>query len=174
LQLLYAAPFVLIAFLSFTVCTLTPSLRRFALSALVAPLAFGVCSLAGWIAFALISSKLLKINLGPAIGLHGLLEGLLFYAVPGIVASYVAVAIVRRLERLFLRTESARISALRIELALVAFSFGFILTLGGIERWFGWLSPDSWVRDLGIAVVGGILISSGVLFASHAIKSDRV
>jgi hypothetical protein len=62
LQLLYAAPFFLIAFLAFTVCALVPSLRRFAVSALIAPLAFGFCSLAGWIAFALISGKLLKIN----------------------------------------------------------------------------------------------------------------
>lgn len=173
MQLLYAAPFVLIAFLAFAVCALAPSVRRFALSALIAPLVFGFCSLAGWIAFALISGKLLKINLGPATGMHGLFEGLLFYMVPGIVASYLAVVIVQRLERFFLRTEKARIIALRIELTLVAFPFGFILTLEGVERWFSWLSPDSLVRDLGIALVGGILISSGVLFASRALQAGR-
>ena len=170
MQLLYASPFFLIAFLAFTICALIPSLRRFAVSALIAPLTFGFCSLAGWIAFVLISSKLLKIDLGPAIGLHGLLEGFFFYVAPGIVASYMAITIVKRLERLFLRTESARISALRIELTLVAFPFGFILTLE-VERWVAGISTDSLARDLGIAFLGGILISTGVLYMSHVIKS---
>jgi len=51
-QIIYAAPFVLLSVVAFLACLAVPRLRRYALQALVAPVAFGACSI---VAFALLA-----------------------------------------------------------------------------------------------------------------------
>jgi len=47
MQLIYAFPFVFISIIAFVVCMCSDRFRSYALQALVAPVAFGVCSIIG-------------------------------------------------------------------------------------------------------------------------------
>jgi hypothetical protein len=58
-QIIYAAPFVLLSVAAFFLCLAVPRLRRYALQAFVAPLAFGACSM---IAFGLIAVSWAAVN----------------------------------------------------------------------------------------------------------------
>jgi hypothetical protein len=52
-QIIYAAPFVLLSVAAFLCCVIVPRLREYALQAFVAPLAFGICSIIGFALIAL-------------------------------------------------------------------------------------------------------------------------
>jgi hypothetical protein len=173
MQIIYAAPFVLLSLLGFVLCVIVAPMRRFALSALVAPVAFGICSIIGWIGFALVAGDLLKINLGPATGIHGLIEGLLFYALPGVLGSWLAVVVVRFFEWLLLPTEQARKIALRVGITIVAFPFGFVFILASIAHWFGLISTTWWLIGALLGVSGGIFISACVYIATRSIQGRR-
>jgi hypothetical protein len=170
MQIMYAAPFIFLALLGFVLCVIVAPLRRFALSALIAPVAFGICSIIGWIAFVLVAGDLLKINLGPATGIHGLIEGILFYVIPGLLGSSLAVVFIRSLEWLFLPTEQARKFALRVVISIVAFPFGFVFSSESIERWLVWASPASWWIWLPLGILGGVLISVVAYIATRWIQ----
>jgi hypothetical protein len=58
-QIIYAAPFVLLSVAAFFACLALPRLRPYALQALVVPVAFGACSI---IAFALIAVTWAMLN----------------------------------------------------------------------------------------------------------------
>jgi hypothetical protein len=135
LQIIYAAPFVFLSIVSFAICLAVPSLRRFALPALIVRVTFGFSSIVGWVAFALIADDVLKLHLGPATGVHGVVEGLLFYLLPGVVASWIAIATVRTLELRFLRTQFAKNLVLRLVISAVAGFAGGILGLGVAVNW---------------------------------------
>src|SRR5262244_11577 len=45
MQVLYAMPFVLVSVLAFLACVIVPRWRRYKFQALVAPVAFGFCSI---------------------------------------------------------------------------------------------------------------------------------
>ena len=47
MQIIYAIPFIAVSIIAFVVFLSVPRLRRYALPALVAPVAFGACSVAG-------------------------------------------------------------------------------------------------------------------------------
>jgi hypothetical protein len=130
LQIIYAAPFVLLSILSFAICLAVPSLRRFALPALIVPVTFGFCSIVSWVAFVLIAGHVLKLHLGPATGVHGLLEGLFFYCLPGVLASWVAISAVGFVHRSILRTQIARDIVLRLVISAVAGFAGGIIGFG--------------------------------------------
>jgi hypothetical protein len=101
LQIIYAAPFVMLSLLSFIVFLVVPRLRRFALQALVAPVAFGFCAIAGYFAWVLVCDFLLKMQLRPVEGLRGVIEVLFFFITPGVIGSWAAVWIVGRFIRLW-------------------------------------------------------------------------
>jgi hypothetical protein len=130
LQIIYAAPFVLLSILAFAICLAVPSLRRFAFPALVVPVTFGFCSIVSWIAFVLIAADVLKLHLGPATGVHGVLEGLFFYFLPGVLACWIAVAVLRFVERRFFGTKFARNLVLRLVISAVVGFAGGIIGLG--------------------------------------------
>ena len=130
MQIIYAAPFVFLSIVSFAICLATPTLRRFALPALIAPVTFGFFSIMGWLAFAIVAGNVLKLHLGPATGVHGVLEGLFFYCLPGVFASWIAVATVRFAERRFLRTQFAKNLVIRLVISAVAALAGGIFGLG--------------------------------------------
>lgn len=108
MQIIYAAPFILLSLICFAVFTGVPSLRRLALPALVAPVAFGFCSLAAWIAFALIGGYVMHLHSNP--GFLLVIEGLLFYLLPGLIGAWLAIRAVQFLERRFLNTRHAKTS----------------------------------------------------------------
>ena len=84
MQIIYAAPFILLSLLCFGVFLAVPRFRRFALAALVAPVAFGFCAIVGYVAWVLVCDFLLKIQLRPVEGLHGVIEILLFFVTRGV------------------------------------------------------------------------------------------
>lgn len=99
MQLIYAAPFVLISLIAFAVFGAVPKLRRRAIMALVAPTAFGFWALAGFITWVLISRFVLKIQLRPIEGLHGVFDVLFFFIAPGLLGSWMSVWIICKLIR---------------------------------------------------------------------------
>jgi hypothetical protein len=106
LQIIYAAPFVLLSLLCFVVFLAVPRLRRFAIAAFVAPVAFGFCAIAGYITWVLVCDYLLKIQLRPVEGFHGVIEVAFFFIAPGVTGSWVAVWIVGKALRLWKRTNT--------------------------------------------------------------------
>ena len=94
MQIIYAAPFVLLSLLSFGVFLVVPRLRRFAIAALVAPVAFGFCAIVGYVAWVLVCDFVLKIQLRPVEGLHGAIEILFFFIIPGVMGSWAAIWII--------------------------------------------------------------------------------
>jgi hypothetical protein len=175
MPILYATPFVLLSILSFSACAAVPNLRRFALSALVAPVVFGVSSLSGWIAFALAGDALFKESFGAMFSarLPMLIAGLLCYALPGLLGAGIAIFVVRSVEKRFLRTEYARNIALRMEITAVTFPCGFVITLVVIDGWFHWPSAWSFMLLLTGAFLGGAILSTCIYVATRGIGKSR-
>ena len=99
MQIIYAAPFVLISLIGFVAFLLVPRLRPFALSALVAPVAFGVCALAGYVIWVLVCQFVLRIQLRPVEGIHGVFDVLFFFLTPGLLGAWAAVWIVSKIRQ---------------------------------------------------------------------------
>lgn len=149
MQIIYAAPFVLLSILSFVICLAIPKLRHFSLPALIAPVAFGVCSIVGWISFILISQFVFRISLGPAAGLGGVVEGLLFYLAPGLFGAWLAVKAVRALDQRLLTSTTAR--DVLLALAIGAVSAG-ISGVTGLGLATAYMAPGSVVASWWIAL----------------------
>lgn len=128
MQIIYALPFIFLSLLGFAVFVGVPALRRLALAALIAPVAFGFCSLAGWIGFALIDVFLLHLRSNSTGWLT--LEGLLFYLTPGMLGAWLAVRVVRFLESRFLTTRPAKEFLMRSVVSSIAGLVGFIVGAG--------------------------------------------
>lgn len=98
MQIIYAIPFALVSVLAFLLCVAVPRWRRYKLQALVAPVAFGVCSI---VAAALIVLTSDHFNLGlftrPWTGPRDAAPLLLIYIVPGLIGSWAAVLAVTRI-----------------------------------------------------------------------------
>jgi len=84
---MYAAPFVLMSLLCFAVFLAIPKMRRFAVAALVAPVAFGGCAAAGFISWVLLYHFVLKIQPRPVTGLRWIFDVLAFFVAPGVLGS---------------------------------------------------------------------------------------
>jgi biotin transporter BioY len=105
-QVIYAAPFILIALVSYLICLAVPRFRGNALQALVAPVTFGFCSIVGMVVMVLLGNALserfhFNINPGPLVGMKGILIGFLIYFVPGILGAWLAVHLINKIERRF-------------------------------------------------------------------------
>ena len=92
MQVIYALPFVLLSILSFLTCIAVPRLRRYRFQALVAPIAFGFCSIAAAGAIVLTSDHF---NLGLFTkewsGPRDAVPLLLIYFIPGLLGSWSAI-----------------------------------------------------------------------------------
>jgi hypothetical protein len=113
--LFYAAPFVLLSFIAYGVCLSIPRLRPHALKALVAPVAFGVCSVIALAALALALDKV-----WPS-GNAGAVVGMLAYLLFGTVGAWLAMRTAGMLERRYLPTPDAHRVVFRLVMSLVAF-----------------------------------------------------
>jgi hypothetical protein len=106
-QFLYAAPFVLLSLISFVGCLAIPRLRQHALPALVAPVAFGVCSILTFVTIIVAANIItdhfhVDVSPGPLVGIKGILIGVSFYFIPGIVGAWIAVYLTNKFKRRFL------------------------------------------------------------------------
>ena len=97
MQVIYASPFVLLSILSFLVCVAVPRWRRYRFQALVAPVAFGFCSIVVAGATVLTSDHF---NLGLFTkewsGTRDAVPLLLIYFIPGLLGSWFAIVGVTR------------------------------------------------------------------------------
>jgi hypothetical protein len=126
-QIIYAAPFILLSIVCFAASLVVPSLRRFAVQALIAPIAFGFCSLAAWLISAFILWGLLRLKSNPSYLLP--VEGTFFYLLPGLLGAWLAVTIVRLIEQTFFNTSQARRLGLSVVMACIGGPLGFIVGL---------------------------------------------
>jgi hypothetical protein len=98
MQIIYAAPFMMLSVAAFLVCLAVPRWRRYKLQALVAPVTFGFCSIVTAGAVVLTADML---NLGlfaqQVSGAKDAVPLLLIYFIPGLVGSWGAVAVVNRI-----------------------------------------------------------------------------
>src|SRR5690348_12480737 len=89
MQVIYAIPFALISVFAFSVCLIVPNWRRYKLQALVAPIAFGFCSIAAAAVMVLTSDHF---NLGlfsrTWTGPRDAVPLILIYVVPGLIGSW--------------------------------------------------------------------------------------
>ena len=95
---MYAAPFMLLSGLAFLVCIAVPRWRRYKLQALVAPVAFGFCSV---VAMGAIVVTAVYMRLGlfskPWSGPRDAMPFVFIYIMPGLLGSWCAVAIVTKI-----------------------------------------------------------------------------
>lgn len=98
MQVIYAMPFMLLSVLGFGVCFVVPKWRRYRFQALVAPVAFGFCSIVALGAVILTADHL---NLGlftkPQSGVRDVVPLLFIYFIPGLLGSWCAVAAVTKI-----------------------------------------------------------------------------
>ena len=98
MQVIYAMPFVLISALAFLVCVVVPRWRRYRFQALLAPVAFGFCSIVTAGAIILTADHF---NLGlftrPWSGLRDAGPLILIYFIPGMIGSWVTVLAVTKI-----------------------------------------------------------------------------
>lgn len=168
MQIIYAAPFIFLSILSFAVCLAIPRLRRVAMAALVVPVAFGICSITGWILFVLVCQFVLRIDLGAASGAKGIVEGSLFYLLPGIAGAWIATKIVRALERSILRTVPALHVAIACVVALVCAGIGGFIALGIATNY---LPIGSTVSSLWIAFAASVLVGAAAFLITRIVQS---
>ena len=94
----YAAPFVLLSILCFLICVAVPRWRGYRFQALVAPVAFGFCSIVAMAVIVLTSDHF---NLGLFTKVpSGSLEAValfMIYFIPGLIGSWGAVAAVTKI-----------------------------------------------------------------------------
>jgi hypothetical protein len=104
MQVIYAIPFFLLSVFCFLACLAIPKIRRYALQAAVAPLAFGFCSIVGAGAVVLIADYAglqIAVLSRPLVGLGGFLTVLTIYFVPGVLGTWLAISITGRLRARF-------------------------------------------------------------------------
>lgn len=97
MQFIYALPFAMLSGLAFFACVVVPRWRRYKFQALVAPLAFGFCSIVAAGAIILTSDHF---NLGlftrPFSGLRDAALLILIYFIPGLIGSWAGVLAVAK------------------------------------------------------------------------------
>lgn len=122
MQIIYAAPFILLSLICFAAAVGVPSWRKFALPALFAPVAFGFCSLTGWMIFILVGESVLHLQFKSAILIT--IAAMLFYVLPGALGAWLSTRLVRLFERTYLSTRYAKDFAIRCVVSFIAAAVG--------------------------------------------------
>jgi len=153
MQIIYAAPFILLSLLAFVVTLAIPRLRPYAFRALVAPLAFGFCAIVASIFIAVASPGL---NLQFA-GARGLFEIATYFA-PGLFGASIAVVIVRQVEVRALNTRARREFATRTVISLIVFAPVFIVCTGVQFNLFS-RAEEWWPAFLAVSFTAAVFAS---------------
>jgi hypothetical protein len=86
MQIIYAAPFILLSISRFRTVACYSSITAYAFRTLAAPVAFGFCSIVAMVLILVASHGLnLQFANAPLTGARGLFEGIAIYFVPGLV-----------------------------------------------------------------------------------------
>ncbi len=97
MQIIYAVPFILVSLTAFSLCLAIPRLRAYAFSALVAPVAFGGCSIFG-LALFMLGVDTIYDSLPRVVAIAA---PLLTYLVSGCVGAWLAIRVGRFLKHRF-------------------------------------------------------------------------
>src|SRR5437660_378888 len=100
MQIIYALPFIALSVILCAICLVFPRLRRYMVPALVAPVAFGFCSIVGAGTVVLIADKFGLLT-EPAMGVRGVVIAMLIYFLPGGLGVWLAVSATRRIQTHF-------------------------------------------------------------------------
>jgi len=105
-SVIYAAPFILLSLISAVTCLAIPQLRKYTLQALVAPVAFGLCSIVGMAVMVLSGDVLTKrfqivVSPGPFAEIKDILISLFIYFISGIVGAWLAVYLTNKMAQRF-------------------------------------------------------------------------
>ena len=104
LVIYYAFPIILLSLVAFLSCLAIPQLRRYAVQALVAPVAFGFCSIVGMVVMTFTADFLndrfrLPVNPEPLVGIRGIAIAFVIYFIPGVIGAWLAVSVVNRIKQ---------------------------------------------------------------------------
>jgi hypothetical protein len=168
MQIIYAAPFVLISLIAFACFLAIPRLRRFAFRALVAPVAFGFCSIVA-MGLTLVVADGLGLWVSPLVGPTGVLLGISIYFIPGAIGAWIAVEIVRQVETRLLNTQSRREFATRTIIALIIFGPAFIVSTGIQFKLFP-RAEEWWPICLGVSFIAAALAATATYLLTRALQ----
>ena len=102
MQIFYAVLFILMSVVCGLACLVIPKMRRYALQVLVAPVAFGFCSIIGMGMILLLSDYTRILHFAvlnePAVGIRGFMITSVIYFIPGVLGAWVAVSLAGRLK----------------------------------------------------------------------------
>jgi hypothetical protein len=157
MQVIYAAPFILLSLIAFACSLAISKLRPYAFRALVAPVAFGSCSIVAMVLI-LVGSHGLGLQFAnyPLAGMRGVLEGIAIYLIPGLLGAWIAVEIVRQIETKVLNTQHRRDFAIRTVIALIIFGPAFIVCTGVQFKLFS-RAEEWWPLTLVLSFIVGAL-----------------
>jgi hypothetical protein len=170
MQLIYAAPFILLSLVAFLCSLAIPRFRPYALRALVAPVAFGFCSIVAMVSILLISDSFkLQFAKAPLMGARGVVEGIGIYVLPGLLGACIAVEIVKQIERRVLNSQSRRDRAIRAVTALIVFGPIFVLCTAIQFNLFS-KAEDWWPIVLGISLVVAVSAGAGAYLSVRVLQ----
>jgi hypothetical protein len=97
---IYLLPFVLLSGMAGLVFVAIPRLRRYALQAFVAPLAFAICSIVG-MGIVVLAADQFGAFTQPITGMEGAIQFFGVFVIPGLFGASLAVWIISRIQRFF-------------------------------------------------------------------------
>jgi hypothetical protein len=160
----YIVPFVLVSLIAFLVFLAIPRLRPFAFRALIAPAAFGVCSIVAAMFLALAVERLSPGSFAsPLATSKAVFVGIFIYLVPGLIGAAVAVVMWKHVELLVLRTGRARDVAVRAVLSSALFVPAFFVG----ARVQIWLLPRVTETHVMIILLLSLAVAGLVAFFSY-------
>jgi hypothetical protein len=98
LGLVYAVPFIGLSLAACACCLVVPKLRRHALRALVAPVAFGFCSVVGAVTI-IVTAAGLRRPLPEMAGVGGVLIFMVIYVTPGLLGTLLVLTLLDRVRK---------------------------------------------------------------------------
>jgi hypothetical protein len=172
MQEFYALPFALLSVVGYVSFLLIPRLRQHALQALVAPIAFAVCSLTTLVfalnAFALADPYLHVVALGGPIAVG---TCLLLYLCGGACGTWLAVSATSRIERRLLISIRAKHFILRIVVALIVFGLVSFISMAFAEGLNLTDSPPTFLLMAGMSFFVGVLAAA---LASRLVRKTQM
>lgn len=173
MQVIYAAPFILLSFIAFFCSFAIPRMRPYAFRALVAPVAFGFCSIVGMFLILAISHGLnLEFANAPLVGMRGFFEGIAIYVFPGLVGAWIAIRIVTQIETSVLNTQGKRDFAIRAVCALLVFGPVFIVCIGVLFNMFS-SAEEWWPALLTISCIAALVAATLTYLLARTLQQRR-
>jgi hypothetical protein len=170
MQIIYAAPFILLSFIAFACSLAIPRLRLYAFRALVAPVAFGFCAIFGMALILSISHALnLRFANSPLVGVRGVLVGIAIYFIPGMIGAWIAVEVVRQIETRLLKTRPRRDFATITIIALIIFGPTFIVCTGVQFKLFS-RTEEWWPLCLTLSFMAAALVATATYLLTRVLQ----